>query len=261
MRIQPMEFLLNPNNIEEKFLIISDEIIPNVKPWYFISDFGNVYSAYSNRLLKPTISTDGYNVCTLRTNDEKGITIYIHRTEMLVFKYEPGCELLDVDHVDCNKSNNRINNLEWVTTGENTRRAAANGLLLMGENAPWTKVTDIMVHQICALYVDGHGISDIARTMNCGLDSVFRIVHGIGRTNISSQYDIESRYRGYLSDSDIHTICNTYSSMKGIPYIKIKQFLSKILPINIDKNIDGILRNLYRHDIYCYYRISSQYDY
>lgn len=261
MNIQPMEFFLNPNNNKERFLIISDDIVPNVKPWYLVSDFGNIFSVYSNRLMKQTISADGYKVCTLRTIDEKGITVYIHRIEMLTFKYEIGCELLDVDHVDCNKSNNYITNLEWVTTAENTRRAAANGLLLSGENAPWTKVTDNMVHEICTLYVNGYGITDISRIMKCGLDSVFRIIHGIGRTDISSGYDIESRYRGYLTDEQIHLICNTFSNMKNIPYSQIKKFLSDILGLKIDRNIDSILRNLYRHDIYCYYRISSQYNY
>lgn len=111
------------------------------------------------------------------------------------------------------------------------------------------------------LYVNGYGITDISRIMKCGLDSVFRIIHGIGRTDISSGYDIESRYRGYLTDEQIHLICNTFSNMKNIPYSQIKKFLSDILGLKIDRNIDSILRNLYRHDIYCYYRISSQYNY
>lgn len=256
-----MEFILNKDNSQEIFLFVSDEIIPNIRPWYYISDHGNIFSANSNRLLKPTKSADGYNVCTVRTIDGRGITIYIHRIEMLTFKFESGCESLDIDHVDCNKSNNYIVNLEWVTKGENTRRAAANGLLLTGEQAPWTKVSNIDVGKICNMYVQGYGISDIAKIIGCGIDSVFRIVHGIGRTDISSNYDIESRYRGILTDEQIHMICSIYQNFNYMRYSDLKVIISDTLNIKINRDIDSILRNLYRHDIYCFYNISKLYKY
>ena len=259
MYTQALEFVLDPYNPEEIFLYITDEIVPNIKPWYLISNFGRVFSTNSNKFMKLTTSSDGYKVCTVRTHVNKGVTIYIHRVEMLVFNYQPGCEYLHVDHIDCDKGNNYISNLEWVTISENTNRAVKNGLFLSGEDAPWTKVSDQMAHQICALYVSGLGISSISRKVGCGLDSVFRIVHGIGRTNVSSKYDIESVYRGYLSDDEIHFVCQTYSNMIGCSFIDIKQYLSNFLKINT--KIDSILRCLYRHDIYCFYRISSQYKY
>lgn len=261
MLIQAMEFLLNPNNPDEVFMYITDEIIPNIKPWYLISNYGNVFSINSNRLMKLTKSVDGYNVCTVRTYDGKGITIYIHRVEMLTFKYEPGCIYLDIDHVDCNKSNNDLSNLEWVTKAENTRRASINGLLLTGEDAPWTKVDNQKAHKICQLYVQGLGITSISREVDCGIDSVFRIVHGIGRQDVSSQYDIESRYRGLLTDEQIHCICNIFSQFKDLDYTKLKNFIAQTLNIRITRDIDSVIRNLYRKDQYCYFRISSMYEY
>lgn len=256
-----MEFYLNRNNLDEIFLYISEEFVPGIKPWYLISNYGSMYSINKNRFMKTTTSCDGYKVCTVRTYDGRGVTIYVHRIEMLTFKYEPGCELLHVDHVNCNKQDNYISNLEWVTTEENTRRAANNGLMLSGENAPWTKVDNNKVHEICKLYVNGFGISSISRIVDCGIDSVFRIVHGIGRTDISSQYDIEKIYRGYLTEQQIHLVCKLFSKHKNLDYMKIKPLIAEALGIRIDRNIDSILRCLYRHDIYCYYRISSLYEY
>lgn len=261
MLVQAMEFLLNPNDKEEVFMYITPDIVPNIKPWYLISNKGNMYTINKNRFMKQTTSADGYKVCTVRTYDEKGVTVYIHRMEMMVFKYEPGCEFLDIDHVDCRKFNNDLSNLEWVTTAENTRRAAANGLLLTGENAPWTKVNNAKAHEICRMYISGYGISSIARTLECGLDSVFRIVHGIGRRDVSSQYDIESVYRGYLTDDQIHIVCKTFSEFRYMEYCKIKPIIEERLMMKINRKIDSIIRCLYRKDIYCYYRISSLYEY
>lgn len=261
MLLHAMEFLLNPNNPDEVFMYISDEIVPNIKPWYLISNYGNVFSTNSNRLMKPTKSADGYNVCTVRTYDEKGITIYIHRVEMLTFKYEPGCLELDIDHIDCNKSNNYIVNLEWVTKAENTRRASINGLLLTGEDAPWTKVNNDKAHKICQLYLNGYGVSSIARQLDCGIDSVFRIIHGIGRQDVSSQYDIESRYRGRFTDEQIHSICNIFQQYRHMDYSAIKPIIEQTLCVRLNRDLDCIVRNLYRRDPYCYYRISSMYEY
>lgn len=246
---------------DEVFIPISSDLIARIKPWYLISNYGKVFSLKSNRLLKPTISNSGYLVVTLRTYDEIGVTTQIHRIEMLSFMYQPGCENLDIDHLDCNKFNNDLCNLEWVTKAENTRRAALNGLLLTGEDAPWTKVSDEKVHEICNLYIAGYSLSAISRIVDCGMDSVFRIVHGIGRTNISSQYDIESRYRGILTDSQIHKACSIISSNRDMPYRLIKFSIFKALGIPVSKKVDSIFRNLYRHDPYCFYEISSQYDY
>lgn len=261
MVVQCMEYMLNPNDREEIFLYIPQEVVPNIRPWYLISNKGNVYTTNKNRLMKLSTSVDGYKVCTVRTYDEKGITIYVHRVEMLVFKYEPGCEYLDVDHVDCIKTNNTLSNLEWVTTAENTRRAARNGLLLTGEDAPWTKVDDNKVHEICKLYTSGLGISSISRLLECGIDSVFRIVHGIGRRDISCKYDIESVYRGILSEEQIHIVCKTFSEYRYMDYSNIKPIIQERLGIDISRKIDSIIRCLYRKDIYCYYRISSMYEY
>ena len=46
-----------------------------------------------------------------------------HRLVMLTWRPIPGAEDLTVDHLDHNKRNNALTNLEWVTREENLRRA------------------------------------------------------------------------------------------------------------------------------------------
>lgn len=58
-----------------------------------------------------------------------GITnkmVYAHRAVLLTWRPNSDAENLTVDHLDHNKRNNALSNLEWVTQEENFRRAAAD---------------------------------------------------------------------------------------------------------------------------------------
>lgn len=65
------------------------------------------------------INGDGYvTVCIEHVS--KGYTTYgLHRLKMLVFKPIENPELFVVNHLDKNKLNNDLSNLEWVNTSEN----------------------------------------------------------------------------------------------------------------------------------------------
>lgn len=55
---------------------------------------------------------------------------YIHRINALLFcKNDDPDNKTYVDHLDCNKNNNRASNLEWVTPLENSRRSSVNGCI------------------------------------------------------------------------------------------------------------------------------------
>lgn len=56
-----------------------------------------------------------------------------HRVVMLTWKPTANAELLTVDHLDHNKRNNAVSNLEWVTLEENQRRAQADHIVVKVE--------------------------------------------------------------------------------------------------------------------------------
>lgn len=64
----------------------------------------------------------GYHSICAVDNDGKARTLYIHRAVMLTWADRvEGCDY--VDHINGDKSDNRIENLEWVTQKENVRRS------------------------------------------------------------------------------------------------------------------------------------------
>ena len=70
------------------------------------------------RELLPTRAKNGYRTVKLTNKDGKIKQLYLHRLVYMAFNGEipPG---LEVSHKDCNRSNNRLENLEAVTHKEN----------------------------------------------------------------------------------------------------------------------------------------------
>lgn len=60
-----------------------------------------------------------------------------------------------VDHLDFDKTNNRVDNLEWVTSEENFRRYVDRGTVKRGAAHPSAKLTDDDVREIRRLYATG----------------------------------------------------------------------------------------------------------
>lgn len=77
-------------------------------------------------ILKPSTITKGYKGITL-TKDKKRYPKKVHRLVAEAFIPNPNNKP-QINHIDCNKSNNNVNNLEWCTNSENQKHAFKNGL-------------------------------------------------------------------------------------------------------------------------------------
>ena len=95
-----------------------------VKEWpnYSISSFGRIMNNKTKRLLKQTISNNGYYEVNLWKNN-KGVTKQIHQ---LVYSYFNNDFILEgyvINHKDGNKLNNNKENLEKISYQENNLHA------------------------------------------------------------------------------------------------------------------------------------------
>lgn len=94
---------------------------------YKVSNLGNIHSIKSHYILKGSIDTMGYRIVNLSKN-KTNKHFYIHRLVAKAFIPNPDNKP-QVNHIDGNKLNNNITNLEWVTGKENIRHASKNNLL------------------------------------------------------------------------------------------------------------------------------------
>ncbi len=89
-------------------------------------DKGRCHRNLNEKLLKPIETYNGYLRVELRKNNNKK-RIRIHRLVAETFIPNPENKS-EVNHIDGNKHNNKVSNLEWNTRLENQRHAWATGL-------------------------------------------------------------------------------------------------------------------------------------
>ena len=98
--------------------------IPGYEGLYTVSDDGIVFSLVRNRELKPKIDRYGYKAVTL-TKNGKPKYITVHRIVAMTFIPNP-LNKRCVNHINEIKTDNRVENLEWVTVKENDNHGTRN---------------------------------------------------------------------------------------------------------------------------------------
>lgn len=138
---------------------------------------GEFVQIREGKILSPCIANHGYPEIAVMVEGKR--TKYrVHRLvgRAFVDGYFDGAS---IDHKDCDKTNNRADNLEWVTLSENTRRQWENGLVdLRGELAPGAKVSNLQANAIALLYANNFPPSQIAEWFGVSAAAVYKIAKG-----------------------------------------------------------------------------------
>ena len=144
-----------------------------------VSSDGNVKS--HGKLIKGESCTNGYIRIHVSHN---GITQkhLLHRIVAQAFIPNPH-NLPVVNHIDGNKHNNAVENLEWCTYGENLKHAYRNNLRsAVGENNNASKLTTEKVNYIRNNYIKGSrefGFAALARKFGVNAKTVENAYKGM----------------------------------------------------------------------------------
>ncbi|MDA3845496.1 MAG: HNH endonuclease [Vallitaleaceae bacterium] len=94
---------------------------------YVIGSDGSVFSFKTMKYLEQSTDSKGYKYIDLRgCNNARIKNPKVHRLVMLCFGEDD--KKPQINHLDGNKLNNNVSNLEWCTNRENREHAIKNGL-------------------------------------------------------------------------------------------------------------------------------------
>lgn len=113
-----------------------------------------------SRIYKQGNDKDGYKLISV-LNKGKQETGKVHRLVMMTFRYTPNFKSLTVNHLDGDKRNNKLENLDWATQADNVKHAWETGLAK-------PKPTSIK-HKTCPA-CGNNFLPKQNKTMYCGID-------------------------------------------------------------------------------------------
>ena len=200
----------------QKEIIFKSIILDGITTNYDISNYGGIImNRKTKSILKPFSDKDGYLRIKISVNSYQ-YTRAVHRLVAQAFIPNPENKP-EINHIDGNKTNNDVSNLEWATRKENAHHAIQIGLYNpRGENNAYSKYTEKQIREACELMENPKNnpryvsmITGISRT------TLYYIRMGKEWAHISKDYDLPKiNYRfgtnninNRYTEDQIHEVC------------------------------------------------------
>ena len=100
--------------------------IKGYEGYYEVSNTGHVRNAKTKQILSPSDNGQRLRVTLCKEGVQKSHAVHRLVAEAFIVNESPG-DKVQVNHIDNNRFNNRVDNLEWVTPSENVAHAYVNG--------------------------------------------------------------------------------------------------------------------------------------
>lgn len=160
--------------------------IPGFDGRYEMDEQGTVYAMFPfrdwpiGRTIKNRVHPQGY-VTTGLSQNGRTVNRTVHRLLMLTFRPIENSRQFDVNHIDGNKQNNNLSNLEWLTHKANIQHAhkvldawAVNQT--RGEHMNTAKLIPDQVREIRALHQMGITRGQLAQQYGVTRENIRAIV-------------------------------------------------------------------------------------
>lgn len=232
---------------------------------YEINIQGYIRNIKTNKFLKWNVNSNGYATVMLCKKGVKRKTFTIHRLIATQFINNP-LNKPQVNHIDGNKLNNNINNLEWATSKENVNHCTKILKHNIGELGGTSVLNSKQVLEICELLLLKSQIK-IAKQYNVSICAINSIASGRTWTHLTENVKhiplkerefMKNENKNKLTEAQVLEICQlllTTSKKKlaeiyNISNYEIRAIANGTSWNHITKDIEHIPleRNLYQKD-------------
>jgi hypothetical protein len=126
---------------------------------YLVSNTGQIKSVKTGKLIKASPHKKGYRLFSTKVGGRTGKYVCVRIPRMVALAFIPNPDSKpQVNHIDGNKKNDFVTNLEWTTGGENVRHAYDIGLASneKGVASGKTALTKEQVGYVISVYKPKH---------------------------------------------------------------------------------------------------------
>lgn len=161
-------------------------------------------------------------------SDGKGKTVSVATHRLVAETFIPNPEnKKQVNHIDGNRMNNHVSNLEWASRAENMKHAIKKDLMahLHGASNPSALYQDYQIHDVCKMLVDDkYTVKHISKVTGVKPSVVKSIQKGLSWHSISKEYGFENKRKRYKYNKGSK---GPIKNLEDRPYYKIFKKLFK----------------------------------
>ena len=207
---------------------------------YIIYDNGDVENIITHHKLKGSIGVHGYKYYRLSNEAKRKVMKYAHRLVAEAFIDNPN-NLPIVNHLDGNKLNNNLSNLEWTSYSENAIHAYSNNLIAPTRRREYYK-EDLLNEQWLPIFDNPYSISSFGRVRNDRTKFLLK------PSIVCGYYKVRLSVNGKVSDQMVHNLvyCTFNHLRSGVPsgYVvnhidgdKLNNSLSNLELVTLSDNV------------------------
>lgn len=194
--------VISSNELDETLFFPIDDY-----KYYEINKNGEIRNIKTNKLLRTRLR-NGYYIVDLYNNGKR-ITKSIHKLIAETFLNKPN-ENYVVDHINCNRTDNRIENLRYVSQSQNSRNK------LKCKKVTYRFVDEPPSNSIHIIQIKDYDITDVGLYFNKQTDEFYmkmadnkyRIMH---KQRGGNSYRIEFKFNGKLMSYSRKQLIHDYA--------------------------------------------------
>jgi hypothetical protein len=161
---------------------------------YEVSTLGRIKNTTTDRMLK--VNNKGGYLCISLVNSFGKRSFKVHRLVALAFIPNPENKT-DVNHMDKNKHNNNISNLEWNTRAENNIHSKLTVIITTNKNKPIYRIdknsSEILEKynsiELAAEWIFSLGLT---KTTHNGRNAIGNVILGLSNTAYGFKWELEN---------------------------------------------------------------------